>query len=118
MNATVVIATYNERENLAGLVSAILEYPSYSVIVVDDDSPDGTGALADSLAASRGNRVSVVHRKGARGLGRSLVAGLQHALGSGADLIFQMDADFSHDPRYLPDMAAAAADADVVLGSR
>ena len=74
--------------------------------------------LADSLAASRGNRVSVVHRKGARGLGRSLVAGLQHALGSGADLIFQMDADFSHDPKYLPDMAAAAADADLVLGSR
>jgi dolichol-phosphate mannosyltransferase len=118
MNATVVIATYNERANLEGLVLAILAYPGYSVVVVDDDSPDGTGALADTLAARSGNRVSVLHRKGARGLGRSLVAGLQHALRGGADLIFQMDADFSHDPKYLPAMAAAAADADLVLGSR
>ena len=118
MNATVVIATYNERENLGGLVSAILERPGYSVIVVDDNSPDGTGALADELAAKHANRVIVVHRTGPRGLGRSLVAGLQRALETGADLIFQMDADFSHDPKYLPDMAAAASDADVVLGSR
>jgi dolichol-phosphate mannosyltransferase len=118
MNATVVIATYNERENLGGLVSAILEHPGYSIIVVDDNSPDGTGALADELAARHANRVIVVHRTGPRGLGRSLVAGLQRALDTGADLIFQMDADFSHDPKYLPDMAAAASDADVVLGSR
>jgi dolichol-phosphate mannosyltransferase len=118
MNATVVIATYNERENLCGLVSAILERPGYSIIVVDDNSPDGTGALADDLAAKFADRVLVVHRTGQRGLGRSLVAGLQRALGTGADLIFQMDADFSHDPKYLPDMAAAAADADLVLGSR
>ncbi len=118
MNATVVIATYNERENLGRLVSAILERPGYSIIVVDDNSPDGTGALADELAARHANRVIVVHRTGPRGLGRSLVAGLQRALDTGADLIFQMDADFSHDPKYLPDMAAAASDADVVLGSR
>ena len=118
MNATVVIATYNERENLGGLVSAILEYPGYRIIVVDDDSPDGTGALADELATRIGSRVSVIHRMGARGLGRSLVAGLQRALDSDADLIFQMDADFSHDPKYLPEMAAAAGDADLVLGSR
>lgn len=118
MNATVVIATYNERENLGGLVSAILEYPAYSIVVVDDDSPDGTGALADALAASSGSRIAVLHRTGPRGLGRSLVAGLQHAVRGGADLIFQMDADFSHDPKYLPEMAAAAADADLVLGSR
>jgi dolichol-phosphate mannosyltransferase len=118
MNATVVIATYNERENLAGLVSAVLAHPGYNVIVVDDDSPDGTGALADKIAEQAGGRISVIHRTGARGLGRSLVAGLQQALTSGADLIFQMDADFSHDPKYLPAMAAAAGDADLVLGSR
>jgi len=118
MNATIVIATYNERENLGGLVSAILEHPGYNIIVVDDDSPDGTGKLADDLATNLGSRVSVVHRTGPRGLGRSLVAGLRRALDTGADLIFQMDADFSHDPKYLPDMAAAAADADLVLGSR
>ena len=118
MNAAVVIATYNERENLSGLVAAILQYPGYQIIIVDDDSPDGTGTIADGLSASSSGRVSVIHRKGARGLGRSLVAGLERALESGADLIFQMDADFSHDPKYLPDMVAAAKDADLVLGSR
>lgn len=118
MNAAVVIATYNERENLGGLVSAVLQHAGFRIIVVDDDSPDGTGALADALATQFPGRVSVIHRTGARGLGRSLVAGLQRALESGADLIFQMDADFSHDPKYLPDMAAAAAEADLVLGSR
>jgi dolichol-phosphate mannosyltransferase len=118
MNAAVVIATYNERENLGGLVSAILEHAGSRIIVVDDDSPDGTGALADALATQYPGRLSVIHRTGPRGLGRSLVAGLQRALETDADLIFQMDADFSHDPKYLPDMAAAAADADLVLGSR
>ena len=118
MNATVVVATYNERENLGGLVPAILAYPGYNVIVVDDDSPDGTGRFADELAESAPGRMSVIHRTGARGLGRSLVAGLQRALTSESDLIFQMDADFSHDPKYLPAMAAAAGDADLILGSR
>jgi dolichol-phosphate mannosyltransferase len=118
MNAAVVIATYNERENLGGLVTAILQNPGYRVIVVDDDSPDGTGAIADELSTTFSERVSVIHRTGARGLGRSLVAGLQRALTTDAELIFQMDADFSHDPKYLPDMAAATADADLVLGSR
>jgi len=118
MNAAVVIATYNERENLKGLATAILQHIGYRIIVVDDDSPDGTGAIADELAAAFPDRVTVIHRTGARGLGRSLVAGLQRALQSGADLIFQMDADFSHDPQYLPDLAAAAHDADLVLGSR
>ena len=118
MNAAVVIATYNERENLPALVGAILEHPGYRVIVVDDDSPDGTGAVADALAASSQGRVTVIHRQAARGLGRSLVAGLRRALQDNADVIFQMDADFSHDPKYLPEMAAATADADLVLGSR
>ena len=118
MNAAIVIATYNERENLGALASAILQHDGYRIIVVDDDSPDGTGAIADALATQFSGRISVIHRKAARGLGRSLVAGLQRALETDADLIFQMDADFSHDPKYLPDMAAAAADADLVLGSR
>jgi len=118
MNAAVVIATYNERENLDGLVSAVLQHAGFRIIIVDDDSPDGTGALADELATRFPGRVSVIHRTGARGLGRSLVAGLQRALESDADLIFQMDADFSHDPKYLPDLAGAAAEADLVLGSR
>jgi dolichol-phosphate mannosyltransferase len=118
MNAAVVIATYNARENLAALTAAILQYDGYRVIVVDDNSPDGTGALANELAAAHAGRVAVIHRTGARGLGRSLVAGLKRALADGPELIFQMDADFSHDPKYLPDMAAAAADADLVLGSR
>jgi dolichol-phosphate mannosyltransferase len=117
MNAAVVIATYNERDNLGELVAAILDRPGYRVIVVDDNSPDGTGAIADELAVTD-PRVTVIHRTGTRGLGRSLVAGLKRALSDGADLIFQMDADFSHDPKYLPELAAAAADADLVLGSR
>jgi dolichol-phosphate mannosyltransferase len=118
MNAAVVIATYNERENLDGLVAAVLQHAGVRIIVVDDDSPDGTGAMADALVTRYPGRVSVIHRTGARGLGRSLVAGLQRALETDADLIFQMDADFSHDPKYLPDLAAAAGEADLVLGSR
>jgi dolichol-phosphate mannosyltransferase len=118
MNAAIVIATYNERENLAELAKAILENDGYRIVVVDDDSPDGTGAIADELATKYPGRLSVIHRTGARGLGRALVAGLTRALADGADLIFQMDADFSHDPKYLPAMAAGAADADLVLGSR
>lgn len=118
MTNAVVIATYNERENLAPLVNAVLENPGYRVVVVDDNSPDGTGAVADGLSVTFPARVSVIHRTGARGLGRSLVEGLNRALSDGADLIFQMDADFSHDPKALPDLAAATVDADLVLGSR
>jgi dolichol-phosphate mannosyltransferase len=118
MTASVVIATYNERENLPDLVAQIVQNPGYRVIVVDDNSPDGTGAIADSLAAQFPGRVSVIHRAGPRGLGRSLVEGLRRALADDADIVFQMDADFSHDPKYLPSIAAATADADLVLGSR
>ncbi len=118
MNAAVVIPTYNDRDNLPALIKEILAFDGYRIIVVDDDSPDGTGALADGLAVTYPGRVSVIHRRNARGLGRSLVAGLTRALSDGADLIFQMDADFSHDPKYLPAMAAAASEADLVLGSR
>jgi dolichol-phosphate mannosyltransferase len=118
MNVTVVVATYNERDNLTGLVPAILRHPGYRVIVVDDNSPDGTGQLADTLAAESPQRVAVIHRTGQRGLGRSLIEGMKRALADGADLIFEMDADWSHDPEYLPSLAAAAEDADVVIGSR
>ena len=118
MNVSVVIATYNERENLAGLVAAVLGHPGYRVIIVDDNSPDGTGTIADTLAAGSPGRVQVIHRTGPRGLGRSLIAGMKLALDEGADLIFEMDADWSHDPKYLPSLAAAAVHADLVIGSR
>jgi dolichol-phosphate mannosyltransferase len=118
MSVAVVVATYNERENLPLLVEAILAYPGYRIIVVDDNSPDGTGQIAETLSARFPGRIIVIHRTGPRGLGRSLVEGLRRALAEGADLIVQMDADFSHDPKYLPEMAAATEQADLVIGSR
>jgi dolichol-phosphate mannosyltransferase len=119
MKALAVIPTYNERDNLPDLVRAVLADPSFAVRVVDDGSPDGTGALADELAREFPGRVDVVHRTGRRGLGRSYVEGLQRALTTtDADLICQMDADWSHDPKYLPAMAKACAAHDVVIGSR
>ena len=117
MDVLVVIPTYNERENLSGLVRAVLGC-GVRVLVVDDDSPDGTGEVADALVAEFPGRVDVLHRTGPRGLGRSYVDGLQRALAGAADLICQMDADWSHDPRYLPEMIAAADRYDVVIGSR
>jgi dolichol-phosphate mannosyltransferase len=118
MSVAVVIATYNERDNLQPLVCAILERPDYRIIVVDDNSPDGTGAIADGLAAEFPGRITVVHRPGPRGLGRSLIDGLTRALTAGVDFIVEMDADYSHDPKYLPEMITAAASADLVIGSR
>jgi dolichol-phosphate mannosyltransferase len=114
----VVVPTYNEKDNLPVLAQAILSYPNFRLLVVDDGSPDGTGAIADELARTHPGRVDVMHRTGPRGLGRSYIDGLQHAVKTGADLIFQMDADLSHNPEYLPAMAAACADYDVVIGSR
>jgi dolichol-phosphate mannosyltransferase len=118
MKILVIVPTYNERENLPGLVRAILGRPDYAVLVVDDGSPDGTGDVADALAREMPGRVAVIHRTGPRGLGRSYVDGLTHALAGDADLICQMDADLSHDPIYLPDLVAAARTFDVVIGSR
>jgi dolichol-phosphate mannosyltransferase len=118
MSVLVVTPTYNERENLPDLVRAVLAHPDTRVMVVDDQSPDGTGAIADGLATEHPGRVIVVHRTGKRGLGRSYVEGLQLALREGDELICQMDADWSHDPKYLPEMVRAAADHDVVIGSR
>jgi len=117
MKVLVVVPTYNERDNLEPLVTEILQH-GYSVLVVDDNSPDGTGALADTLASAHPGRVEVLHRTGRRGLGVSYVDGLRHALTTGADRVCQMDADFSHDPKYLPDLVAASEHFDLVLGSR
>jgi dolichol-phosphate mannosyltransferase len=118
MNALVVVPTYNESENLPVLVRGVLAHEGFGMLVVDDNSPDGTGAVADALAVAHPGRIEVLHRTGRRGLGRSYVDGLRRALQTDASLIFQMDADLSHDPAYLPALAAAAADNDVVIGSR
>ena len=118
MRVQVIIPTYNERENLPGLVRAILARDGYDVMVVDDNSPDGTGAVADDLAHEFPGRVEVIHRTAPRGLGRSYVEGLQRAIAGSADVICQMDADWSHDPQYLPALVAATASHDVVIGSR
>jgi dolichol-phosphate mannosyltransferase len=114
----VVVPTYNERINLPLVVPAILHQdPRLEVLVVDDNSPDGTGQLADELAAST-PRVHVMHRPGKSGLGKAYVAGFQWALERNYDLIFEMDADFSHDPKFLGDFVRAINEADVVIGSR
>lgn len=114
----VVVPTYNERENLPELVRALVAQPETGVMVVDDGSPDGTGAIADQLAREFPGRVDVVHRTGRRGLGRSYIEGLQLALKTDAEFICQMDADWSHDPKYLPAIVEACRHADVVIGSR
>lgn len=118
LRSLVVIPTYNERENIGPLIRQVLAHDGFQVMVVDDQSPDGTGAIADELAREFAGRVEVVHRAGRRGLGRSYVDGFGLALQRDVDLVCQMDADFSHDPMYLPALVAAAADHDVVVGSR
>jgi dolichol-phosphate mannosyltransferase len=119
MNVLVVVPTYNERENLPVLVRAVMGRAGYRMMIVDDGSPDGTGAVADALAAEFQGRMTVLHRTGPRGLGRSYVDGLSRAAArEDVDLICQMDADLSHNPDYLPDLVAAAREHDLVLGSR
>jgi dolichol-phosphate mannosyltransferase len=114
----VIIPTYDERENAGPIADAVLaQLPGGEILFVDDNSPDGTGALLDAMAAQE-PRVHVMHRPGKSGLGRAYIAGFQWALAREYDLIFEMDADFSHDPRELPKFVAAAAEADLVLGSR
>ena len=118
MNVTVVIPTYNERDNLPVLIPDVLRQGDYRVLVVDDDSPDGTGEVADALAREHPGRVDVLHRRGRRGLGLSYVDGFRRVLASDADLVCQMDADLSHGPSYLPALVSAAETFDVVIGSR
>ena len=114
----IVVPTYNERENLPPLVRGVMTRDGYRVTVVDDDSPDGTGGIADMLTDEFPGRVDVLHRTGSRGLGRSYVEGLGRALCTSADVICQMDADLSHDPKCLPDLVAATTRFDLVIGSR
>ena len=118
----VIVPTYNERENLEGLIEATraaLETvaPDHVILVVDDSSPDGTGELADRLALADPH-VRVLHRPHKLGLGQAYIAGFRRALAERAALVIEMDADFSHDPAHLPAMIGATADADLVLGSR
>ena len=111
-------ATYNEHDNLQPLVAEILKVmPGAAVLVIDDNSPDGTGRLADELAAAD-PRVHVLHRAGKLGLGSAIVAGMRYAMHQGYDLYVNLDADFSHHPRYLPNMIAGMAKNDVMIGSR
>ena len=116
--ALVIVPTYNERENLPMLVDALMRQPDVRVLVVDDRSPDGTGDLADGLARAHPGRVDVMHRSGVRGLGRSYIDGIAWGLDEPVDVICQMDADLSHDPRHLQALIDATNQADVVIGSR
>jgi len=120
--AWLILPTYNEAENLEPIVRAALPRlaeasSEHRVLVVDDGSPDGTGEIADRLAAEL-DAVEVLHREAKEGLGRAYLAGFEHALSHGASLVMEMDADFSHDPADLPRLIRAAGDAELVLGSR
>jgi dolichol-phosphate mannosyltransferase len=114
----VIIPTYNERENVEEIIKAVLgQDERLHVLIVDDNSPDGTGEIADKMAEAD-PRIEVLHREKKEGLGQAYIAGFKEALKSDFDYIFEMDADFSHDPRYLSNFLDAIMEADVVLGSR
>jgi len=116
--ALVIVPTYNERENIAPIIESVLSKdPRIDVLVVDDGSPDGTGAIVDEIAAAN-PRVSVLHRAGKMGLGTAYLDGFRWALARDYEYIFEMDADFSHNPDHLPEFLRRIKDADLVLGSR
>ena len=118
MKTLIIIPTYNELENLRPLLAEIFSYaPETDILIVDDNSPDGTGQLADEIH-NENPRVSVLHRAGKLGLGTAYIAGFMHALEHNYDAAFEMDADFSHDPRHLPAFLKAIEHADLVIGSR
>jgi dolichol-phosphate mannosyltransferase len=119
LRALVCVPTYNECENLEPMIAALMEVlsPDDAVLVIDDSSPDGTGEIADRLAAEN-PRVRVLHRPAKQGIGPAYIAGFREALSAGAELVLEMDCDFSHDPKDVPRLIAATADADVALGSR
>ncbi|MCX6695600.1 MAG: polyprenol monophosphomannose synthase [Candidatus Altiarchaeota archaeon] len=119
MNAIIMLPTYNEKENIAEIVQSVLSQgENVSVIVVDDDSPDGTGRIADQLALEYPSRVDVMHRTGVRGRASAGIAGFKRALELGFDCVIEMDADFSHDPKEIPKLLKLAEKYDVVVGSR
>src|SRR5437867_1209350 len=118
MDVLIVVPTYNEHESLPELVTQAMALDGVRMLIVDDACPDGTGTLGEELGQRYSGRLEVLHRTGRRGLGASYVEGLQRALASGASVIAQMDADLSHDPRYLTEMVAATEQYDLVVGSR
>ena len=119
MKTLVLIPTYNERDNIPILIADLMGIPGVHVMVLDDQSPDGTGKVADELAEKFPGRVQCLHRSGQRGLGVSYLEGFHRAINSDFDFVGQMDADLSHDPKYLPAMIDAASNgADLVIGSR
>jgi dolichol-phosphate mannosyltransferase len=118
MKPTVIVPTYNEHENIVLLVPELLALPvGLNVLVVDDNSPDSTGLIVEEMAA-REPRLSVIHRPGKLGLGTAYIAGFKKALATGAERILTMDADYSHHPRYIPEMIERSQTADLVIGSR
>lgn len=118
MKTLIIIPTYNEYENLQPLLRSIFSYaPNADILIVDDNSPDGTGELADQLHKDD-SRIQVIHRTGKLGLGTAYVTGFKYAISHGYDAAFEMDADFSHDPQYLPNFLQAIENADLVIGSR
>ena len=118
MKTLIIIPTYNELENLQPIIKDIFSYaPETDILIVDDNSPDGTGALADEISVENPH-VHVLHRAGKLGLGTAYIAGFKYAIAQKYDAAFEMDADFSHDPRYLPDFLKAIEQADLVIGSR
>ena len=118
MNGLVIIPTYNEKDNIKVITRAVLELPyNFNVLIVDDNSPDGTGAIADKLSRTD-NRVYVLHNSKKRGIGPAYIKGFQWGLEREYDLLFEMDADFSHRPHYLHDFMKEIENADLVLGSR
>jgi dolichol-phosphate mannosyltransferase len=119
LRATVVIPTYNERENIRQLVNEILTLDTpIDVVIVDDNSPDGTGALAEEIASRHPGQVQVIHRPAKLGLGTAHITGFKLALSQGAERVLSMDADFSHHPRYIPTMLINSQEAELVIGSR
>jgi len=118
MKTLVIIPTYNERENIEKIVPLAIEKdPSIHVLIVDDNSPDGTGQIADSMSKEN-DRLFVIHRPNKSGLGTAYITGFKFALQRSYDYIFEMDSDFSHDPKYIPHFLEAIKDADLILGSR
>ncbi len=116
--ALIIFPTYNEKENIERIVASVLPLDDrINILIVDDNSPDGTGKIADRLAESD-SRINVLHRDKKEGLGKAYIAGFKWAIENSFDYIFEMDADFSHDPKYIPDFLIAIEKADLVLGSR
>src|SRR3954454_21496158 len=119
LRALVCLPTYNERENLEAMIAALMDVlgPDDGVLVIDDSSPDGTGEIADRLAGEL-SYVRVLHRPQKQGIGPAYLDGFRDALAAGAELVLEMDCDFSHNPRDVPRLIGAAGDADLVPGSR